>query len=170
MSPAHQMVAICRMVSLLSEKRLWARVTGTTKAARLTTSSSSRIQNIQATSCLLVLCVCGKAGGHCSVHMRHHGSMSVSKVALAVGAQSRVLLPARPPARPPAHLPLQRVQGVQAAVDKDDSLGDVAQGVEGVDGSGAGLRCSSRAAEAAEVSETTGAAVLRCTVVQLAAP
>lgn len=50
------MVPISRMVSLLSEKRLCANVTGSTKAARDTTRSSSRIQNIHATSRLSVFC------------------------------------------------------------------------------------------------------------------
>ena len=56
MRPAHQIVPISRIVSFLSLKRLCASVTGTTNSAREKSSSSSRIQNIQATSRLLVCC------------------------------------------------------------------------------------------------------------------
>lgn len=48
---------------------------------------------------------------------------------------------AAPKAAQAAHLPLERVQGIQAAVHKDDALRHVAEGVEGVDGGGARLDC-----------------------------
>lgn len=66
----------------------------------------------------------------------HRGYRSVAPLCLHACLPPSLLLPQG------TRLPLERVQGVEAAVDEDDALGDVGERVEGVDRGGARLGCS----------------------------